>query len=660
MDYSHRIPKISIIALASIFLISACGGGGETSSSDNSQQTQTPVISFDGNTELVSISTLSTIDSLLQLGFVTKQSVLTSSNFITNQEFSCSNGGLYQYELTDNDSDNTLSAGDKLSAIYQECYLDHLQGYVDGTIVYDIDTLNTDIGYKATIDTSELTVDDEVSLKGKLRIDYEVSATGSSMAIAAVDEIDINVNNETLLTLNDIKVTKNENYQTAKYSVSSNGQIRDESLGGVYSFSQSTPFSGYFNEYPNEGEMVISTSSTERLTIKANFVENSQLFDINYGSSEFVIYWMDAIEGAMVGFNGLHPSSYEEYRSDNFAYIAAFQSASGADFGLSESISLMFSRTVESVKGEYGPVTLELNEWPYTRIPANITINGAIVTITPEESLEAGKFYSISALEVTGINQRAIYVNLPGLTTRDDIIPLIDSQSSLYRFNDTPWLSASGSINNTGDELRYQWREKSNAGITFVNPTSEYTDFTVLEGTNQDLIVEVTITSKLGYSVSKTIVIRYIEPAVSFLSFDSPVGDYIGGGRKRSYTEEDGSFSFIHSYDQGLSTYIGANFNGEDWWGLDLASPNGESLVIGVYEDATRYPFQSPTKPGLDFSGSGRGCNVSSGKFEILDLVISQSGDIESLAVDFEQSCEKTMPTLKGRFRFNSEALINQ
>src|SRR6185436_6284888 len=75
------------------------------------------------------------------------------------------------------------------------------------------------------------------------------------------------------------------------------------------------------------------------------------------------------------------------------------------------------------------------------------------------------------------------------------------------------------------------------------------------------------------------------------------------------------------------------------WWILSLSSGDGSPLAVGTYANAARWPFNDG-QPGLDFSGSGRGCNQLSGRFSILELQTDSSGVLTKLAVDFEQHCE--------------------
>jgi len=135
------------------------------------------------------------------------------------------------------------------------------------------------------------------------------------------------------------------------------------------------------------------------------------------------------------------------------------------------------------------------------------------------------------------------------------------------------------------------------------------------------------------------------------LEFKSQPGDYIGGGVDRTFTPADGVFAAFRNFDNGVHI----NFNGgPHWWSLNFAAPHDATLVPGVYENATRWPFHSPTGPGLDISGEGRGCNTLVGRFEVLEAVYDATGEVERFAATFEQHCEGGVPALLGSVLFNS------
>ena len=67
--------------------------------------------------------------------------------------------------------------------------------------------------------------------------------------------------------------------------------------------------------------------------------------------------------------------------------------------------------------------------------------------------------------------------------------------------------------------------------------------------------------------------------------------------------------------------------------------------------------FNSPTRPGLDFSGNGRGNNTLGGWFDVLQVEYLPGGGIGAFAVDFRQydeSEQMTGPSTYGSLRINS------
>ena len=123
----------------------------------------------------------------------------------------------------------------------------------------------------------------------------------------------------------------------------------------------------------------------------------------------------------------------------------------------------------------------------------------------------------------------------------------------------------------------------------------------------------------------------------------------------------DGIFTVNTNFDQGASI----SYEGDSWWRFDFAAPtydpvtntnNGQHLHVGLYSNATRFPFNSPTKPGMDISGNGRGNNQESGWINVLEVTYV-GNEITSLAVDFRQfdeSMTQTGPSLYGSLRINS------
>ncbi|HAJ59367.1 MAG TPA: hypothetical protein DCP31_08920 [Cyanobacteria bacterium UBA8543] len=145
------------------------------------------------------------------------------------------------------------------------------------------------------------------------------------------------------------------------------------------------------------------------------------------------------------------------------------------------------------------------------------------------------------------------------------------------------------------------------------------------------------------------------------LYYFSQPGDYIGLGLEQTLTPEAVDFAISRNFDNGVSFSI-TNFDRSKpgnsiWWYLNFAAPENAALIPGLYDRAIRYPFQPSNRPGLDFSGNGRGCNQLGGRFQVIQAKYGSKGVIEGFDALFEQHCEDELaigPAVFGRIRYNA------
>ena len=137
----------------------------------------------------------------------------------------------------------------------------------------------------------------------------------------------------------------------------------------------------------------------------------------------------------------------------------------------------------------------------------------------------------------------------------------------------------------------------------------------------------------------------------------SQPGEWITLGQTRLFTQDNASLYFVRR-----NTFDGVTFNGVDFgildsagslWDVSFNAPRALAFVVDNYEEAQRFPFNSPTKPGLIQSGEWRSCSYVDGRFVVREVVYGAANDVLSLAVDFEQHCDGT-PALFGFIRYNS------
>lgn len=79
------------------------------------------------------------------------------------------------------------------------------------------------------------------------------------------------------------------------------------------------------------------------------------------------------------------------------------------------------------------------------------------------------------------------------------------------------------------------------------------------------------------------------------------------------------------------------------YYQLELSTGGtGRALEVGSFEDAMRYPFSvSDGRNGLTLSSTGRGCNRSSGRFDVHRVVLDGTV-VREVLVSFDFYCELT------------------
>jgi hypothetical protein len=133
---------------------------------------------------------------------------------------------------------------------------------------------------------------------------------------------------------------------------------------------------------------------------------------------------------------------------------------------------------------------------------------------------------------------------------------------------------------------------------------------------------------------------------VAMLSYQSEPGDYIGQGLSDTFTLNASQFQVQLNASQSELRFS-VPPSGGTWWSLTLKSAGG-TLAPGTYNQAARAPFAPAGAPGLDFSGSGRGCNRLTGRFLVQTAVFSGT-DVQRFHARFEQHCEGGSTPLRGQ-----------
>jgi hypothetical protein len=126
------------------------------------------------------------------------------------------------------------------------------------------------------------------------------------------------------------------------------------------------------------------------------------------------------------------------------------------------------------------------------------------------------------------------------------------------------------------------------------------------------------------------------------VTFSGTGGDFITQDQAWSYDPANSAITATAS-SVGDFVEVGINAGNGVVWTLDFAAPQGQPLTAGtVYNNATRYPFQPVTLPGLSFYGDGRGCNTLTGSFTVKNATFGPNGWVQTFDATFVQHCEES------------------
>lgn len=209
---------------------------------------------------------------------------------------------------------------------------------------------------------------------------------------------------------------------------------------------------------------------------------------------------------------------------------------------------------------------------------------------------------------------------------------------------------------------RWRWTQVSGPPVTFDRTTRPVARFTTpaIPSGSVEFEFELQVTDTAGQVDTDRVRVTALSPGAprNLLYIDGRREYWIARGREETYDEEDGLLQ-IDIQDENR---VVITFNGtlDTSYGLQFTAPEGQPLVAGNYEGADRTSGDSPLRSQIVAHSSGHGCNSSTGRFVVRELVRdSISGNVERLAVDFEHYCDFATLPLLGAVRYQSSVPLH-
>ena len=623
--------------------------------------------SFEDNAELYTTAVFSAKESYLQLTELARQSINNITQINDENRVVCYNGGLETITHNDTDSNGLVSTGDSLRVDYEDCLSSVLDAYVQGSLTINITLASVgDKTIAGTLNLDDLVISDRYDSAATITVDniieFTLSETNTTRNYTAntPQTLTFSLLNVPFLQISQLDVVKSQDLRTGRYSITVDAELFEPLTNASFTVDTITPISGFFNEYPNIGEIrMTDKDSNEVFGFTPNNVIDSDNFNLVIDGIEYKQRWNNILEGTLFSLDG-KDSFLSEYRVDNFQNLGVIDNflvfsdidAPLVRFAMNRPIARILETEIQFRSGSF----IQDN------VPATISIDGGLVTLTPTRPLLPATNYTISSFSMVDEFGTSAYNFFYEFMTSDAVIPKLTASSRAYRQNDYPILDASESEINQGTQINYLWEEISDVGIVFTDVTAAITSISipnnVANSVTDDIEIRLTVSNESGRMAQTQITLSHQSTPASYISLDSDVGDYIGQGQMWFM---DRAVGFNTDATNTSPNELVLNYDGIDgYWSMHIQSPDDGPLAIGVYEEARRWPFQPPGVAGFDFSGDGRGCNTSSSSFEILEIAYDAQGVLSQLSVDFVQNCESaTNAVLRGQVRFNSSLRIN-
>lgn len=157
-------------------------------------------------------------------------------------------------------------------------------------------------------------------------------------------------------------------------------------------------------------------------------------------------------------------------------------------------------------------------------------------------------------------------------------------------------------------------------------------------------------TSEIGKG-SARVVIQDPNVPTSIVAMNSEPGDYIGQGKRWSFTPLDSAFLVESPNGRGTSLRLNRGITGG---GLVFKVAGQTLLLPGVYDNVQRSADDALGIHGMDVILASRACSALGGRFEVHQAEYDAQNKPQALSIDFEQHCENREPALFGAVRVNA------
>ena len=693
-----------------------CGGGGGGGSGSSAPAGPDGTVALPlttANISAVSSGSFSTVSTLLKVAMHASSEVARLARNGTLQlDYKCSSVGKAHYTLIDNDGNGVPSAGDVVQIDYTDCPLVYMDGPFDGTLIIRLASADDPVrgAISGTIDFGAgLSSSDSYNGKWFGTLDFQrvVTLLQDQVSVAATTANDLHrmfrlpngVNSvDQLETYQNPQLSRVLQRDTARVTLTGSLGLESQRIGGRVDIALASELSAYLNSDPDSGSLTITGATGSRIVLPADPLggANTQAtLDANGDGvidSTTSLIWNSLFTGFLWSEQN---ASLELGSVRNDLYLAIFDAPrfnqnQGVD--VDRPVSLQINRPVSSstviyawlidhgpsLAGIYGTGS-DLLTTTLPVIDVDVSIHGALIAFQPHQNLQYGHDYQLLISSVNDQQNPAALTLTAATPGPADLHP--NGQVAFFNSDDMLWPAISGAVNRslvmpgvsptisaivptaTSLPLRFQWSQVDGPPLTFGTSTVANTTVQLPAGSAPGIAIatlRLTITDAIG-RISITpfqMQTANLAGAQQVLYFNSSVGDPVGVGATRAFSEQTGTFTTDTTL--GPLTVNYHDVNPAFWYSLQLISASGGVPPAGNYTGVEGIGYSTDLVPKMAFDGGGSACGASSDSFQVLELQLDVNGVVQKLAADFQQLCTQnnTPAPLHGSIRINSSLPI--
>ncbi len=659
-----------LISLA-VTVLAACGGGGsggESPAPANSQRevplTLTASNASDAATLGLGYGSLGLAFGELAVDWT--EAISAGGGAVLT--LTCPGGGTGSVRWTDTNVNGVVGPGDQLTATLEACHLKPLEDSFSGTLTVTLRAPGTGLQRAGLITmgpTFGSATVPPVRVAGELEFDLAAERVAKVLRVrSSLQPLIFSATNggQTVAdVVAQMQLRREIRRDTARVSTSIAHRLSSDLLGGEIVVSTEQPWANWFDSVPDAGALLVRGAGSPSVRLLAP-ASGAMSFDVRLdGASVGSVFVADAATGYLWSGTGWVPQDeaqrdYVILPAGDGVFVqltrpeAATISPSPGPFVWTYSRPLAPDAVTSAafVRRQSAPGP----SWAPSEIPAELRIEGAMLTVTPLQQFEPGDTYEVMfdrTFAAPGISD-----SLGRTTTRPayaaTVVQTVQANAvfdgpALILGKDTGvvTLDARTSVSATTGGTQARWRQVSGPTLSLSGADSAVVSMQTSESLNGIAVVELEARNVAG-DVDR---LNLQFPVLGDLSQAFAIGVTVGAGPMQVVTSIDGGvastmpryFASSNAVDvvrSGGGRFLSSPPSGETW---------RSGLVFGYGTFGAGILVWLPPG-GTSCSSASRG-----GLVNVLDIGFDAAGELQRLSVEFDEYCDGLQT--HGSIRFN-------